>query len=299
MHSEYNCHCYNQILLTSTRCQASSKDLDCDKRILNCTCVFNEALVKENIACSLLWNEYSIICDLIVSLIKLWQCNTNNMISTYVQKYISGCTVCQAHKILIHPTVPAITPLAFKRSCPFQNLSVDLITDLSPINGLNSMIVMVNHGLSKGVIFTPCTKTMDTTGIASLFFNNVFKQFGLHKKIVSDCRPQFISAFVKELARLLQYNVALSLAYHPQTDGEMKCYCYRCLGPPTFFPHSVLPTVPLSMGHDNQWQKDLFGDLGPVRRWQCSEHCLLKGWVHCLSSSISFSFLDLFISSPA
>ena len=89
VHSEYNCHCYNQIPLTSTRCQASSRDLDCDKRILNCTCVFNEALVKENIACSLLWNEYSIICDLIVSLIKLWQCNTNNMISPSMSRNTS------------------------------------------------------------------------------------------------------------------------------------------------------------------------------------------------------------------
>ena len=34
--------------------------------------------------------------------------------SIYVQKYISGCAVCQAHKILTYPTVPAITPLAFE-----------------------------------------------------------------------------------------------------------------------------------------------------------------------------------------
>ena len=41
---------------------------------------------------------------------------------------------------------------------------------------------------------------------------------------MSDCGPQFASAFAKELARLLQYNVALSLAYHPQSDGETECY---------------------------------------------------------------------------
>ena len=49
------------------------------------------------------------------------------------------------------------------------------------------------------------------------------------------------------------------------------CSCYRCLGP---------PTVPLPMGHDNQQWRDLLKDLGPIHRWQCSEHCLLKGWVH-------------------
>ena len=65
---------------------------------------------------------------------------------------------------------------------------------------------------------------MDAVGIAKLYFNDVFKQFGLHKKVVSDCTPQFILAFARELAGLLQYNMALSSAYHPQTDGEIKCY---------------------------------------------------------------------------
>ena len=38
----------------------------------------------------------------------------------------------------------------------------------------------------------------------------------------SDRGPQFASAFARELARLLQYDIALSMAYHPQTDGEME-----------------------------------------------------------------------------
>ena len=35
-----------------------------------------------------------------------------------------------------------------------------------------------------------------------------------------DRGPQFTSAFAQELAHLLKYDVALSSAYHPQTDGE-------------------------------------------------------------------------------
>ena len=35
-----------------------------------------------------------------------------------------------------------------------------------------------------------------------------------------DRGPQFASAFAQELAHLLQYDIALSTAYHPQTDGE-------------------------------------------------------------------------------
>ena len=124
-----------------------------------------------------------------------------------------------------HPSYgPSHHPPCLQGSCPFQNLSVDLITNLLPVNGLDSVMVMVDHGLSKGVILAPCTKTVDAAGIAQLFFNHVFKQFELHKKVMSDYGLQFTSAFARELARLLQYDIALFLAYHPQINKETECY---------------------------------------------------------------------------
>ena len=38
--------------------------------------------------------------------------------------------------------------------------------------------------------------------------------------MISDRGPQFACALTQELTHLLQYDVALSTAYHPQTDGE-------------------------------------------------------------------------------
>ena len=81
-------------------------------------------------------------------------------------------------------------------------------------------MVVVDHGLTKGVILAPCQKTIDAAGIAQLFFDFVFKRFGLHDTLISDRGPQFASAFARELARLLNYDVRLSTAYHPQTDGQ-------------------------------------------------------------------------------
>ena len=81
-------------------------------------------------------------------------------------------------------------------------------------------MVVVNHGLTKGVILAPCSKIIDAAGIAQLFFDLIFKQFGLHDTLISNHGPQFASAFTKELAHLLKYDVCLSTAYHPQTDGQ-------------------------------------------------------------------------------
>ena len=79
---------------------------------------------------------------------------------------------------------------------------------------------MVDHGLTKGVILCPTKKTATAEGIATLFFHKVYTRFGLYEKIISDRGPQFASAFAKELGKLLGYTLALSTAYHPQTDGE-------------------------------------------------------------------------------
>ena len=91
---------------------------------------------------------------------------------------------------------------------------MDLITDLPLSHRHNSLMVMVNHGLTKGVILAPCSKTVDVNGIAQLFFDHVFKRFGLHDTLISDRGPQFTSAFAREFARLLKYDVRLSTAYH-------------------------------------------------------------------------------------
>ena len=94
--------------------------------------------------------------------------------SSFIHRYVSGCALCQQMKVNTHPTVPALSPITSSCTCPFQQLSVDLITDLPPSFGCDSFMVMVNHGLSKGVILIPCAKTIDAKGVAELFFKNVF-----------------------------------------------------------------------------------------------------------------------------
>jgi hypothetical protein len=139
---------------------------------------------------------------------------------TFVRNYIDGCATCQQMKSQTHPSAPPLNPIPSTTLRPFAQLSVDLITDLPESQGYDSVMVVVDHGLMKGVILTPCNKTITTKGVAKLFFSKVFSRFGLHEKLISDRGPQFASKFAKELRKLLDYEVALSTAYHPQTDGQ-------------------------------------------------------------------------------
>ena len=113
-----------------------------------------------------------------------------------------------------------MTPIPSSSSLPFHQISCDLITDLPVSSGFDSLLVVVDHGLSKGVILYPTKKNITTKEIASLFFHKVFLHFSLYTKIISDQGPQFASKFTKELSHILQYDLSLSTAYHPQTDGE-------------------------------------------------------------------------------
>ena len=140
--------------------------------------------------------------------------------SSFIRHFVAGCALCQQMKVNTHPTIPALSPLPSTCSHPFQQISVDLITGLPPSASFDSLLVVVDHGLSKGVILTPCNKNIDAKGVAKLFFKNVFLHFGLHDALISDRGPQFASAFAMELARILGYDLKLSTTYHPQTDGE-------------------------------------------------------------------------------
>ena len=139
---------------------------------------------------------------------------------TFVKNYVQGCGSCQQFKIDRSPAKPAYLPTeGFNTLRPFAYCSMDLITDLPPVDGFDSILVVVDQGLSKGVILLPCNKTLTSEGTALLLLDNLYKRFGLPDKIISDRGPQFASKAFLELLKLLKIKLALSTAYHPQTDG--------------------------------------------------------------------------------
>ena len=91
--------------------------------------------------------------------------------SSFIRRFVAGCVLCQQMKVNTHPTVPPLPPLSSTCSRPFQQLSVDLVTGLPLSASFDSLLVVVDHGLWKGVILTPCNKTIDAKGVAELFSN--------------------------------------------------------------------------------------------------------------------------------
>ena len=140
--------------------------------------------------------------------------------TVFVKNFVEGCATCQQMKVNTHPTMPPLSPIKSTATRLFALVFTDFITDLPEVDGYDSIMVMVDHGLTKGAIFIPCNKKIDVLKSADLYLDHIYKQFGLSNKIISDQDPRFASQLFQEIGRLLRVKLAMSTAYHPQTDGE-------------------------------------------------------------------------------
>ena len=142
---------------------------------------------------------------------------------TFFKWYVQGCGICQQSKINWNPSHLSYLPIEEAKSMwPFASCSMDMITDLPTLGGYNSILAVVDHGLTKGVILIPCNKTLMAYQCAQLLLDNVYKWFGLMDKIISDKGPQFAAKSFLELLKLLKIKSSLTTAYHLQSDGAME-----------------------------------------------------------------------------
>ena len=95
---------------------------------------------------------------------------------TYVKNYVRGCSTCQQFKIDRSPSHPSYLPTEGPQSTrPFANCFMDFITDLPPVDRFDSILVVVDQGLTKGVILTPCKKTITAEETGRLLLENLYK----------------------------------------------------------------------------------------------------------------------------
>ena len=139
-----------------------------------------------------------------------------------MKHYVAGCIPCQQMKLNTHLIRPAINLIPSVNTLLFKTLTMDFITDLLLSNGFNSILVITDYDCSKGAVLIECHKTIDAIGTAKLLHRHVYKQYGLPSKIISNRGPQFASQVTRDLDRILGIQLSLTMAYHPQTDGQLE-----------------------------------------------------------------------------
>ena len=138
----------------------------------------------------------------------------------WIAQYVKGCGPCQQNKILTHRTkIPLYRINIPSEAQPFQVIAMDLITQLPKCDGFDAILTIVDHGCSRAAVFIPCHTTITGEGIAKLYFEHIYKWFGLPDRMISNRDPRFTSYFAKALCTQLGIKQNISTAFHPQTDG--------------------------------------------------------------------------------
>ena len=135
-----------------------------------------------------------------------------------IKKYIQDCFKCQQNKVQHQRKSGELHPLEISQG-PWQEISIDIIRPLSRSNRINAIIVIVDRFM-KMVRLKATTMSISSKEIAKIYRNNIQKLHGVPRKILSNWGPQFASKFMEELTKVLGMMRQLSMAYHPQTDGQ-------------------------------------------------------------------------------
>ena len=81
-------------------------------------------------------------------------------------------------------------------------------------------ILVVVDRLSKMVHLIPTTDNVTAEQTAEHYEEHILRLHGIPQNIVSDRDPRFVAAFWKKLNELMQTDLRMSTADHPQTDGQ-------------------------------------------------------------------------------
>jgi hypothetical protein len=136
-----------------------------------------------------------------------------------VEEYIRSCPQCQQNKPSNQKPIGLLQPLPIPER-RWQQVTMDLITQLPKSKKNNDAIVVFVDKLSKMVHYAPTTTNIDAVGLAELFISNVVRLHGVPESIVSDRDARFTSNFWKSLWNQMGTKLKMSTSFHPQSDGQ-------------------------------------------------------------------------------
>jgi hypothetical protein len=143
-----------------------------------------------------------------------------------IRAYVSQCVICQQAKSI--NTMPAglLQPLPIPNQV-WEDVAMDFITGLPNSFGYTVIMVVIDR-LTKYSHFIAQKADYSSKTVAEAFMNNIVKLHGIPMSIVSDRDKVFTSAFWQNLFKLQGTTLAMSTAYHPQTDGQSEAL-NKCL----------------------------------------------------------------------
>ncbi|GJV32840.1 putative reverse transcriptase domain-containing protein [Tanacetum coccineum] len=102
----------------------------------------------------------------------------------------------------------------------WENITMDFVTKLPKTSSGKDTIWVIVDRLTKSAHFLPMKETNSMEKLTRQYLNEVVSRHGVLVSIISDRDSKFTSQFWKLLNKALGTQLVISMAYHPQTDGQ-------------------------------------------------------------------------------
>ncbi|GJV91404.1 putative reverse transcriptase domain-containing protein [Tanacetum coccineum] len=144
-----------------------------------------------------------------------WWPNMKANIATYVSKCLTCAKVKAEHQkpsgLLVQPEIP---------EWKWDKITMDFVTKLpKTANGYDTIWVIVDR-LTKSAHFLPMRETDPMEKLMKLYMKEVVTRHGVPVSIIFDHDGRFTSLFWKALNKALGTRLDMSMAYHPETNGQ-------------------------------------------------------------------------------
>ncbi|GJV98291.1 putative reverse transcriptase domain-containing protein [Tanacetum coccineum] len=144
-----------------------------------------------------------------------WWPNMKAEIATYVSKCLTCSKVKAEYQkpfgLLVQPEIP---------QWKWENITMNFITKLPKTSSGYDTIWVIVDRLTKSAHFLPMKETDTIERLTRLYLKEVVSRHRVMVSIISNRDSRFTSRFLKSLQKALGTHLVMSIAYHPQTDGQ-------------------------------------------------------------------------------
>ncbi|GJU99408.1 putative reverse transcriptase domain-containing protein [Tanacetum coccineum] len=142
-------------------------------------------------------------------------------IKAIIAKYVGKCLTCSRVKaecqkpsgLLVQPEIPM---------WKWERITMDFVTKLPKTSNGFDIIWVIGDRLTKSAHFIPTRETDSMETLTRLYIKEIVSRHGVPVSIISDHDSYFTSRFWKSLQSALGTQLDMSMAYHPETDGQNK-----------------------------------------------------------------------------
>jgi len=139
-------------------------------------------------------------------------------LANWIRDYVRSCDECQHSKSPRHAKYGLLQPLEVPYAA-WSCISTHFITQLPESEGTTQIMVVVDQ-FTKMAYFIGLHENATAKAVADTFLREVWKLHGLPTEIISDMDARFSGEFWESLCKMLGVKRRMSMAYHPQTDGQ-------------------------------------------------------------------------------